>query len=343
MKNKILIYGALGYTGNLFVTRALDKELPMVLGARKEKVREIAEAIGSEYRIFEIKNTADILPFLSDVFLVVNFANIQFSLNKALIEACIQSGTHYIDLGSEYYDISEVHKYHEASIASGSMLMPGYGFNLVPTDIAADIAHQFLPDANELIFGFAAIGESSRGTVKSVLRDATRKGFFRKDGKLQAIAPAVEEIQFAADGRQYTLVNNPLMGEVITAWEGTKIPSIKTYSYFPWILVQFMKGRLNWLRKFLLKYAGLFFPAGPTEKQLRSGYSYSWVEAKNADKKVLITIKGPEAYLFTVQIIQQLIRQLVKGKVSSGFIRPAFFGRELIESVEGVQIMSEEQ
>lgn len=338
MKNKILIYGALGYTGNLFVTHALDKELPMVLGARKEKIKEAAGSKGLEHRIFEIKNTAEILPFLSDILLVINFANIQFSLNKPLIEACIQSGTHYLDLGSEYYDISEVYKYHASALEKNCMLMPGYGFNLVPTDIGASIAHQLLPDAHELLFGFAAIGESSRGTVRSVLRDAMRKGYFRKDGKLETVAPAVEEIKFTADGKQFSLVNNPLMGEVITAWEGSKIPNIKTYSYFPWILVQFMKGRLNRLRKFLLKYAELFFPAGPTEKQLQSGYSYSWVEAGNANKKVSVTIKGPEAYLFTVQIIQEVIRQVVKGNVKGGCVSPAFFGRELIEGIKGVQI-----
>ncbi len=342
VKDKILIYGALGYTGNLFVTRAMDPKLPMVLGARSQAVKALAQQHGVEYRIFDISNAASIQPFLSDVKILVNFANIAFAVNRPLLEACIASGTHYIDLASEYDDLSEVCKYHPQALEKGVMLLPGSGFNLIPTDIAATIAHQHLPDASRLTIGYAVTGNASRGTIKTVLKDAVKTGFRREKNNLVPDTSAKESITLSAEGKTFSLINNATMGETITCWESTKIPTITTYSYFPWIMIQFMKGRLNWLRKFLLRHADTFFPVGPSDKEHRTETTYSWASVENEkNEKVQVTVIGPEAYLFTVLMIQEMLRRMHNGAIKPGFVPPSFFGRGLLDAIHGVEIMVE--
>jgi short subunit dehydrogenase-like uncharacterized protein len=339
MKAKILVYGVLGYTGNLFLEHALDQSLPIVLGARENTLKHVAQKFGLEHRIFDIDTRQNVIPHLSDVKAVVNLANISYGVNRYLIDACIQTKTHYVDLAAEYPDIIEIYKLHDAALSEGVMLMPGAGFNLVTTDIAGRIASSLLVDSTKLSLGFATFGTASRGTIKSVLRLATANGYSRVAGALVAAKPASKELAFRAEGKAYPLINNPVMGDVITSFISTKIPNITAYSYYPWILVQFMKGRMNWLRRFLLTYAHWFFPVGPSGDELARQHTYSWAQVENnRSEKLTVLIKGPQAYLFTVKAIGRILGQIAQDKANAGFTPPSFFGRDLIEGIEGVQI-----
>lgn len=339
MKEKVLVYGVLGYTGNLFLKYALDKKMPIILGARDDLVRLKSREYGIESRIFEIKDTQSIIPHLTDVKAVINLANISYSVNKYLIEACIETKTHYVDLAGEYPDMIEIYNLHDKAIANGVMLMPGAGFNVAPSDIAGLIASTSLPNATKLSLGFATFGNASRGTIKSVLRLATETGYSRLAGKLVASSNASAKHSFFAEGKEYILVNTPIMGDTITSFMSTNIPEITSYAHYPWILVQFMKGRMTWLRKFLINYTHWFFPLGPTENELKTQHSFTWAEAENKHgDKLVVTIKGPQPYIFTVKILGNIIQQLAGGNINKGFTPPSFYGRKLIESIDGVQI-----
>lgn len=339
MKTKILIYGVLGYTGGLFLKHALEKNLPIVLGAREAGLKQVAETLGMEYRVFDIDNPQTIAPNLSDVKAVVNLANIDYGVNKHLIYSCMQAKTHYVDLAAECPDVMEVFKLHDTALANGVMLMPGAGFNLVTTDVAGMIASKLLDDPTELALGFATFGNASRGTIRSVLRMANETGFSRIRGELVASDSASKEHSFRADGKEYRLINNSLMGDVITSFFSTKIRNITAYSYYPWILVQFMKGRMNWLRKFLIQYSHWFFPLGPSSDELRKQHTYSWAQVGNKqNRKLTVLIKGPQAYLFTVKAIGSIVSEMSRNNINPGFTTPSFYGRNWIERIEGVQI-----
>lgn len=342
-KAKILVYGALGYTGSLFVEHALDKRIPIVLAAMQHEVKNLSEKYSIEYRIFEISDVQHIVAYLSDVKAVINLANVSYGINRHLIEACIQTKTHYVDLAAEYPDILEIYKLHHVAFANGVMLMPGAGFNLAPTDIAGRLASEGLPDSEKLFLGFATFGAASRGTIKTVLKLATATGYSRVSGDLIMSKPPFEKRLFRADGKDYNLIHNPLMGDSLTGFITTKIRTIATYSYYPWILIQFMQGRMNWLRKFLFRYSNLFFPLGPTQEELAKQYTYTWAQTENKhNQKLIVTIKGPQAYLFTVKIIGRVIDQLAVNNTYPGFTPPSVYGRSLIDGIEGVQISIEQ-
>jgi len=93
LKTKILVYGVLGYTGNLFLERALDRSLPIVLGAREKELSETAQRLGLEHRVFEISETQGIAARLSDIRAVVNLASISSGVNRFLIDACMNAPT----------------------------------------------------------------------------------------------------------------------------------------------------------------------------------------------------------------------------------------------------------
>ena len=338
-KEKVLVYGVMGFTGNLFLEYAFDKNMPIILGAREDSIRQKSSDYGKECRIFAIDDTQSIIPHLADVKAVVNLANISYRVNRHLIDACIETNTHYVDLAAEYPDMIEVYNLNDAALANGVMLMPGAGFNLAPSDIAGLIASELLPNPTKLTLGFATFGKASRGTINTVLRLAAETGHSRLSGKLVATSPASAKHSFFAEGKEYVMVHNPIMGDAIASFVSTNIPDITSYAYYPWILVQFMKGRLDWLRKFLINHTHWFFPFGPTKNELKTQHSYTWAEVENKrGDKLIVTIRGPQPYIFTVRIIGNIIQRLVDGNIKEGFIPPSFYGRKLIESIDGVQI-----
>ena len=339
MKTKILVYGVLGYTGNLFLERALDRSLPIVLGAREKELEGAAERLGLEYRVFEISDAPGIAAHLSDIRAVVNLASISFGVNRHLIDACLQTGTHYVDLAAECPDMLGILELHDAASSRGVMLMPGAGFNLVTTDIAGAIASKLLADPTRLSLGFATLGKASRGTIRSVLRLASETGYSRRAGELVATRSASEKRIFRAEHKDYPLINNALMGDVITSFMSTNIREITAYSYYPWILVQFMKGRMDWLRRFLMAHSDRFFAPGPSADELDSQHTYSWAQVDDAGgRSATVVIRGPQAYVFTVKAIGRIIDRLARNDVKPGFTPPSFYGRGLIEGIDGVRI-----
>ena len=339
MKTKVLIYGALGYMGQLTARYAREARLPVVLAARNPDLTKVAQTLGVEIRIFGLTDAALVRQQLTDVVVVVNLAGPFAVTSRPLIDACIATGTHYIDIAGEYPDFETAYSFNEAAQKAGVMLMPGAGFGVVPTDIAALLAHQKLPDATELTIAYATIGGASQGTLKTVLTDINKPGVVRLNGQFFPINPAVDTLTFRADGKAHTVVTNPWRADLFTAFYSTGIPTIRTYSAFPGFVVGFMKGRMLWLRDLLLNRLVGLLPVGPNEKQLQTGKTHVWATAKNATgQTATVQIDGPEAYLFSVRTVLAISSRILAGEVKPGFQSPAHYGAALIEDMDGVTI-----
>ena len=341
MKTNVLIYGALGYMGQLTARYATEARLPLVMAARNADLTKLAEKLGVEGQVFGLSDAAVLQQELADVAVVINLAGPFSSTSRPLIEACIATGTHYIDIAGEYPDFETAYSFSEAAKKAGVMLMPGAGFGVVPTDIAALLAKRNLPDATELTIAYATVGGASQGTLKTVLKDIDKPGVIRQNGQFVPVNPAVDTLTFRADGKDHTVVTNPWRADLFTAFYSTGIPNIRTYSAFPGFVVGFMKGRMLWLRDLLLKRLVGLLPIGPSEKQLQTGKTYVWATAKNASgQTATVQIDGPEAYLFSVKTVLAITSRILSGDVRPGFQTPAIYGLALIENMNGVRIQS---
>ena len=339
MKTNVLIYGALGYMGQLTARYANEARLPVVLAARSPDLTKLAETMGVESRMFGLADAAGLQKQLTDVAVVVNLAGPFSATSRPLIEACIATGTHYIDIAGEYPDFETAYSFTEAARKAGVMLMPGAGFGVVPTDIAALLAHRKLPDATELTIAYATVGGASQGTLKTVLKDIDKPGVTRQNGQFVPIKPAAETLTFWADGKDHIVVTNPWRADLFTAFYSTGIPTIRTFSAFPGFVVGFMKGRMLWLRDLLLNRLVGLLPVGPNEKQLQTGKTHVWATAKNATgQTATVQIDGPEAYLFSVRTVLAITSRILAGDAKPGFQTPAHYGAALIENMDGVTI-----
>ncbi|MDX2164544.1 MAG: saccharopine dehydrogenase NADP-binding domain-containing protein [Gammaproteobacteria bacterium] len=327
MKHKILIYGAGGYMGKLFTQYASQKQLPIVLGSRDFFNSK------EELRLFSLENTSNIIQYLHDVKLVVNLAGPFVFTQLALIEACLETGTHYIDISGEVPEFESAFRFHEQAKQANIMILPGAGFGVVPTDIAAKLAHQKLPDATHLKLAYVTVGGATRGTLKTVLKDIHKGGIEIVNGKAVKAMPAKSDFNFEADGKNYRVVSNPWRGDLFTAQYSTQIANIQTYANFPGFVESMMKGKLLWLRDFILNRLINLLPVGPSEKALKKGKTYIFAEVKNEKGKTArINIKGPEAYVFTAQTLTNISLKIINGDIITGFNTPSIYGPEIILS-----------
>ncbi len=134
LKN-FLVYGAYGYTGNLIVEQAVKEGLRPLLAGRDEKLlRAQAEKFGLEYRAFSIDNTAALDSALLEVDAVLHCAGPFVLTFRQMAEACIRTKRHYVDISGEIEGFEALAAMDEEAKRAGIMLLPGSGFDVVPSD-----------------------------------------------------------------------------------------------------------------------------------------------------------------------------------------------------------------
>jgi short subunit dehydrogenase-like uncharacterized protein len=101
MKN-FLIYGANGYTGELIAREAVKRGLqPILSGRSQNKVEPLAKELDLIYRTFSLEDKKSLEYTLKEVDFVVHCAG-PFSLtSNPMVEACLRTGKHYLDITGE--------------------------------------------------------------------------------------------------------------------------------------------------------------------------------------------------------------------------------------------------
>ncbi len=332
----VLIYGANGYMGKLCAEELVKQGIQPILAGRSDAVSEIAKTLNCPASVFDLENENEIVQQHQDISLVINLAGPFQKTQKPLVAACLVSHCHYIDIAGEVDEMRSVFAFDNAAQDAGIMLMPGAGFGVVPTDIVAVMAKEHLPDASTLTILYATEGGVSRGTLKTVLKNIDQPGVQRVNGELVMVRAAESRRDFTVAGQPFTGVYNPWRADLFTAGLSTGIPNIQTYTAFPGIIIQMMQGKLGWLRDFILNYLIRFLPEGPSAKQLQQGSTYVMAIAANETEETSVSLRGPEAYWFTAQCLIKITAEILKGNVVAGFQTPAYFGKALLDKIDGV-------
>lgn len=344
-KRKILIYGAYGFTGKLVVKEALKQGLEIVAAGRNH---EALQAVASEYyidfRVFSLDDVSTIIHHLHDIHTVIHCAGPFHRTYKPMIDACIQTGTHYLDITGEWKVFEALQTQHHLFLQKGIMVMPGAGFDVVPSDCLANKMKTLMPDAHRLILAFSSVGGSwSRGTMKTMIDGLGDGGKVRIDGKLKTVPFAYKTLRINY-GPFETISTTIPWGDISTAWYSTGIPNIEVYLGVTEPMIKQMK-RLNWiapvlkirwiqslLKKQVDKNRHRF--EKKTLNQEAKSYFYCKVENKSGAfiEGRLQTING---YLLTAKTSALIAKKCVWGDFKPGYQTPASaYGWKLIEEIE---------
>jgi short subunit dehydrogenase-like uncharacterized protein len=343
-----LLYGANGYTAQLIAREAAAFGLKPILAGRSAAVIEpLAKELGLPFRIFSLEEKDKLESALREVKVVMNGAGPFIQTARQMVEACIATGTHYLDINGDITCFELVKRYGEAAAKAGVMLMPGTGFDVVPTDCLALRLKKQLPDAVSLRIAFASLGSTlSHGTATTMASKLGEGGACRIAGKIVR-RPLGEHGMVVDFGPKKRFVMSIPWGDVSTAHHTTGIPDIETFTAVPQDYFRIMKAQslFNWLlrtdmvRNYLRRKIKSR-PPGPDEHTRKNGKSLVWAEALNASgKKATARLEGPEGYDLTWRASLLILGKVLSGDFKPGYQTPASaYGEHLVEEVAGVKV-----
>jgi short subunit dehydrogenase-like uncharacterized protein len=340
----ILIYGATGYTGKLAARAAKARGLkPVLAGRSREKLRALSAELALEARVFDLGETAKLDRALQHVAVVLCIAGPFSATSKAMADACIRNRVHYLDITGEI-DVFEALAARDAEAkAAGVMLLPGVGFDVVPSDCLAAHLKRRLPDATDLRMFIGGLSSVSRGTAKTMVEGIAQGTRLRRGGKLVTLGRANEGTCDFGEGPKPTIAVS--WGDVSTAWHSTGIPNIEVH--FEAVPQLKAAARMpNFVKSFLglkpiqriLKAQIDRQPEGPTDEQRANGHGVLIGEVSNAKgERARTRLKVPEGYTLTAITGLDIATRVANGELKPGFQTPSLvFGPDYITGFAGV-------
>ena len=93
--------------------------------------------MGLDYRAFPLEDGKAIDAALEGVVAVLNCAGPYIHTFKPMVASCLRLGRHYLDITGEMPVYEGIAARDAEARAKGAMLLPGVGFDVVPTDCLA--------------------------------------------------------------------------------------------------------------------------------------------------------------------------------------------------------------
>jgi short subunit dehydrogenase-like uncharacterized protein len=346
--NALMIYGANGYTGRLIAAEARRRGMDIVLAGRNaEAIRALGAELGAPARAFSLDDTAATRNALAGISTVLHCAG-PFSRTCApMLEACLAVGVHYLDITGEIEVFAHCHRQHERAVAAGIVVLPGSGFDVVPTDGVAALLKQRLPDATHLVLAFDASGGPSPGTAKTSVEGLAAGGRARIGGEVVRVPLAWKSRTFERDGQARTAMTIP-WGDVYTAYVSTGIPNIETYMTVPPSTIARMR-RLRLIRPLLgLGVVQRFMKRrvdagvhGPSEERRARSGSHVWGEVRNARGETReLQLTAPNGYDITVTAALGIAEHVLRGGSARGYYTPSLLmGADYVLQLPGTRLI----
>ncbi len=260
-----------------------------------------------------------------------------------MVDACLDTGTHYLDISGEIDVFEEIYARDDEAEQAGVVLLPGAGFDVVPTDCLAAMLAQRLPEATELELAFTVVGGISPGTLKTAIEGAGTGGRARVDGALRTVplGHRTQVAEFPSGPKRVTAIP---WGDLSSAYRTTHIPTITTYAALPGgdLIGRGHQLLAPLLRMPAVQRAGLSLVdrlvSGPSADKQTAGKAEIWGRVRHADGRAVSgALTTPGVYAFTADGVVNAVQLLAEGSVAPGAHTPArAFGADFVTTLDGV-------
>mgnify|MGYP001794173967 CR=1 FL=1 len=345
MSGTFMIYGATGYTGKLTARVAAQKGLkPILAGRNAPKVQAIAEPLGLEWAALSLDRPNALDKALEKVDAVLHIAGPFSATSKPMLDACIRTKTHYLDITGEIDVFEACAARDDEARKAGIMVLPGVGFDVVPSDCLAAHMKRRQPEAERLEMGIAGMGNMSHGTAKTMVESISTGTRVRRGEKIISLnKPPRRTVDYGKGPSNSIAVG---WGDVSTAYHSTAIPDITIYFEASKDMERMagLGSAARWVmgtgpvQRFLKKQVERL-PEGPTDEQRAASHTTLIGEATDgAGNTVRTRLETPEGYTLTAETGLEIARRAAAGNVKPGFQTPSnAYGADFITEFDGVR------
>ena len=342
-----VLYGSTGYVGRAVAELATQQGLrPILAGRNDATVRRQADDLGLEARVFELDDSSALDAALAEVPVVLNCAGPYLSTYRPMVDGCLRTGTHYLDITGEPPVYEAIAARNDEASANGVMLLPGVGFDVVPTDCLAAHLKRRLPTATHLTLAFHPDGPAALppGTLKTLI-DLIPLGSNKErrvDGRIEVVSGRrpTRMIDFGAGPVEASLLT---WGDVHQAYHSTGIPNIEDYAVLPAGMARQMdvteKLRPLFRIAAVREAAKRTIRGGATPEERARTTMSVWGEVVDGEgQKAVSRMHGPEGGLvWTSRSALEVVKRVLGGAFKPGSQTPSLaYGPDLALASEGV-------
>jgi short subunit dehydrogenase-like uncharacterized protein len=308
-----MLYGAAGYTGSLIAQQACEVgHRPLLAGRSEPTLKALANRLDLPYRVLALDEPLTLSEGLSDVDLVLNTAGPFLHTAAPLAEACLSSGTHYLDISNELQVFRTLYNLNEQAEQAAITVMPGAGFGVVATNCLARSVSDAVGGAETLeVVARAASAEPGPGVAATRAENIPFGGWIRQGGR-----PLPQELGLGITTLSFPDGDFPIMpvptGDLEAAFQATGAPNIVAYS----ALVE--------------------LPDAAESHDSQTYRSFGWARAIGEDGTTSEAwLETGESYRYTAMIAVRSVEETLDRTLGGAFSPAAAFGPEFAFSVEG--------
>jgi short subunit dehydrogenase-like uncharacterized protein len=315
----LAILGVTGFTGRLVLDEARRAGLEVRLVGRRRDALEALAAPGEEVRIADARDRDALRSAFEGAEVVASLAGPFLELGLGSVQEAVAVGAHYLDTSGEQQWAGRIH----SEIRARTVVLPAFGFDYVPGDLAARLAAEKVDGPlEELVVAYSVKGVgTSRGTRRSIGDVMGQSQVAWQDGRL---VPS----RFGATTRR---VRFPFGERTVVEWSGTEpitvprhtdVRNVRSYIRAPGIAAK--AGGLGRLAAPLVRAASRVGPSGPSEASRGKSRFTVVAEARGSAGSGRAVLEGTDVYGLTALLIVRGAQALLAGEArGTGVLAPA--------------------
>jgi short subunit dehydrogenase-like uncharacterized protein len=346
-RTRFLLYGAYGYTGRLAAELAASKNLDVVLAGRnKEALEELGDRLSLPTRVVRLDDATQLSEALNDIACVAHMAGPFAATSAPMLTACLSTQTNYVDITGEIEVFEAMWSREEEICRAGITVVPGAGFDVVPTDCLAGYVARKLERPVSLVIALRGLESASQGTLRTAIRQVSKPVLCRRAGAIVALDDrSTRWIDFGSGDEPCVPIS---WGDVATAFHSTGVGNITVY---------FRRTKLFRSADILGKLFGPLLrsrvgqrglgaivrslPEGPSQAERVGHRGTIWAEAIDSSGRTSkASLSTPDAYDFAANSALEISSRISSLPVALGLVTPfQAFGADFVLSLPGCSRM----
>jgi short subunit dehydrogenase-like uncharacterized protein len=345
--SRVLLYGAYGYTGRLAAELATAKKLDVVLAGRnKDALAALGDRLSLPTRVVGLDDPKRLSEVLKDITCVVHMAGPFATTSPPMLNACLATQTNYIDITGEIEVFEAMWSREDEIKRAGITVVPGAGFDVVPSDCLAGYVAGKLERPVSLIIALRGLESASQGTLRTAIRQVSKPVLCRRAGAIVALDDRSPHwIDFGSGDEPCVPVS---WGDVATAFHSTGVGNITVYFRRTKLLrsVDILGKLLGPLLRSRIGQRGLAaivrsLPEGPSQSERNGHRGTIWAVAIDCSgRSFKASLSTPDAYDFTANSALEISSRISSLPTAVGLVTPSqAFGADFVLSLPGCSRM----